>query len=142
MLYELVNPSDKYIFEAKNREVAALTVFSLSTAYGATAKEDYENNNIPVFILGGARDWYEETFKRTPDEGMDELRNDVSAALSSFMLGDFEDYRRYQAALEAITDDEKRKDFIATWQDGRSSLNDIGTYAHELGENYQTKISI
>ncbi len=136
MLYELVNPSDRYIFEAKNREVAALTVLSLSTAYGATAKEDDENNNIPVFILGGAKEWYEETFKRTPDEGMDELKNDVSTALSSFMLGGFEEYRRYQAALDAITDEEKKERFITEWQDGRSSLNDIGTYAHELGKKF------
>ena len=55
------------------------------------------------------------------------------------MLGGFEDRRRYSAALEAITDEEKRKRFIEQWQDGRSSLNDIGTRAHKIAEWIKTK---
>lgn len=134
MLYSLDNPSDNYIFEAENREVAALTVLYLSPAYGATAQIDDEYNNVPIFILGDAREWYEATFGRTTDEGLDALKKEVATSLSSFMLGDFEDWRRYQAALNAITDDKKREEFIAEWQDGHSSLTDIGTCAHKLGK--------
>lgn len=49
------------------------------------------------------------------------------------MYGHFEDRRRYEAALSAITEEDKKEQFIREWQDGRSSLNDIGTYAHNLG---------
>lgn len=49
------------------------------------------------------------------------------------MYGHFEDRRRYEAALKAITDEEKKKEFMKEWQDGRSSLNNIGGYAHKLG---------
>lgn len=57
---------------------------------------------------------------------------------------DFEDRRRYNAALEAITDPKKKEKFIEEWQDGHSSLNDIGTYAHQLakkleGDGYENK---
>lgn len=46
----------------------------------------------------------------------------------------FETVGRYSAALEAITEPDKRKEFMERWQDGRSSLNDIGTYAHRLSK--------
>ena len=61
-------------------------------------------------------------------------RKQVSAALFSFMLGDYEDRRRYEAARKAVMDPEKEEEFINEWQDGHSSLNDIGTYAHALGK--------
>ncbi len=50
------------------------------------------------------------------------------------MLGGFEDRARYNAALEAIDDPAKRDAFMAKWQDGRSSLNNIGGAAHEIGK--------
>lgn len=138
MQYELDNPSDPYTFIAENREIAALTVFLLGTAFGATPQNG--GDNVPVFIFGGAAEWYKETFSRTPDEGMTALEPGVSAALASFMLGHFEDRRRYEAALNAITDDDKRKVFIDEWQDGRTSLNNIGGYAHQLAERINAKI--
>ena len=132
MQYELINPSDPYTFIAKNKEVAALTVFSISTMYGAESQDEKEE--IPVFIMGGAREWYQEQFGRTPDEGLEAEKENVARSLSSFMYGHFEDRRRYEAALNAITDEEKKEIFIKEWQDGRSSLNDIGSYAHRLGK--------
>ena len=132
MEYELKNPSDPYTFLAADFEVAALTVFSISTLYGADAKEGGES--VPIFIFGGAKEWYIEQFGRTPDEGLKAKKEELEAALGSMMYGGFEDRRRYEAALTAITDPEKREKFIAEWQDGHSSLNDIGTYCHELAK--------
>lgn len=48
------------------------------------------------------------------------------------MFGGFEDRRRYELALSAIDDSEKKARFIDDWQDGHSSLNDIGGKAHRL----------
>lgn len=132
MEYELKNPSDPYTFLAADLEVATLTVFSISTLYGAEAKEGGES--VPIFLFGGAREWYVEQFGRTPDEGMEAKKEELAASLGSMMYGGFEDRRRYEAALTAITDPEKREKFIAEWQDGHSSLNDIGTYCHELAK--------
>lgn len=138
MQYELINPSDPYTFLAKNKEVAALTVFCLSTMYGAQSQEG--NEEIPVFILGGSKEWYEGEFHRTPDEGLQAEKEAVADALQSFMYGHFEDRRRYEAALRAITDADKRELFIREWQDGRSSINDIGTYAHSLGKRFLAEL--
>ena len=132
MEYELKNPSDPYTFLAADFEVATLTVSSISTLYGAEAKEGGES--VPIFLFGGAREWYIEQFGRTPDEGKEAKKEDLATALSSMMYGGFEDRRRYEAALTAITDPEKREKFITEWQDGHSSLNDIGTYCHELAK--------
>lgn len=137
MQYELINPSDPYTFLAENKEIATLTVFCLGTLYGAKSQDGTEE--VPVFLLGGSKEWYVDEFGRTPDEGLEVYREEVADALSSFMLGEFEDRRRYDIALNAITEEDKRKQFIEEWQDGRSSLNDIGTYAHELSKKMKRK---
>lgn len=140
MEYELINPSDPYTFIAEDFETAALVVLALSPAYGAVSKDG--NQEVPVFIFGPsniADEWYTEQFGRTANEGLEAKKLPLAAALESMMLGGFEDRRRYSAALEAITDEEKRKRFIEQWQDGRSSLNDIGTRAHKIAEWIRTK---
>lgn len=132
MEYELINPSDKYTFIAEDFETAALTVFCLGVAYGAKPKDNGED--VPIFLFGGAVEWYAEKFGRSPDDGLAANGKAVADALLSFMLGDFEDRRRYEAALAAIDDPEKKARFIDEWQDGRSSLNNIGGTAHKLGQ--------
>lgn len=132
MEYELKNPSDPYTFLASDLEVAALTVFSISTLYGAEAREG--GGNVPIFLFGGAVEWYTEQFGRTPDEGMEARKGELAAALGSMRYGRFKDRQRYEAALVAITDQEKKEEFIAAWQDGYSSLNNIGAYCHKLAK--------
>lgn len=132
MEYELINPSDPYTFIAEDFETAALAVLSLGTAYGARPKDDGEN--VPILIFGGAAEWYAERFGRTPDDGLADKRLHVADALASMMLGHFEDRRRYELALSSIDDPEKKARFIDEWQDGRSSLNDIGGVAHRAAE--------
>ena len=118
MEFELINPSDPYTFIASSNEVAALTVFE-----------------VPTTMSGGGAEWYQEQFGHSTDDGLTENKEEVTKALEeSMMYGGFEDRNRYQAALNAIDDDEKREKFIAEWQDGRSSLNDIGNYCHALAK--------
>lgn len=130
MEFELINPSDPYTFIASSNEVAALVVFLISTTYGAKAKDD--SFEVPAFMFGGGEEWYQKQFERSVALGFLENRAEVAKALESMMYGGFEDRRRYQAALNAIDDNKKREKFIAEWQDGRSSMNDIGNYAHAL----------
>lgn len=94
--------------------------------------------NLSRFLFLEARprsDWYKSQFVRTTDEGLKARKAEVVDALESMLFGAFEDRRRYQAALDAITDAEKRKQFVAAWQDGRSSLNDIGSFAHKMAKH-------
>ncbi len=133
MLYELINPSDPYTFEAKDRETAALAVFLLSTSYGAHClTEEREEDDVPVFLFGGSKEWYLDTFKRTPDEGLAVLKEDVRECLNSFVLGNEHDRQIYQLAIDGITDEKKKVEFIKHWHDKHSSLNDIGDVAFKI----------
>ena len=132
MEYELINPSDPYTFVAADYETAVLAVFCLGPAYGARPKDGGED--VPIFIFGGAMEWYAEKFLHSPDDGLDEKGQAVADALASMMLGGFEDRRRYELALSSIRDPEKKARFIDEWQDGHSSLNNIGGKAHKLAE--------
>lgn len=136
MQYELINPSDPYTFVAENKEIAALTVFCISSLYGVKSQDGKEE--IPIFLFGGSKEWYKKEFGHAPEERLEEEKEKVADALLSFMYGHFEDRRRYEAALNAITDENKKEQFIKDWQDGRSSLNDIGTYAHRLGKELKS----
>ena len=140
MEYELHNPSDPYTFIAADKEVAALAIGLLSPAFGAGTQDDAEENRVPIFIFGGYDEWYQEEFGRTPVEGLNARMKEVGEALQSFMLGRFEDRARYNAAIEAIDDCEKRKAFIEKWQDGRSSLNNIGGTARGIGKALLEKV--
>lgn len=133
MEYELHNPSDPYTFIAADKEVAALVIGLLSPAFGAGTQDGADENRVPIFIFGGYDEWYQGEFDRTPVEGLNARMKEVGQAMQSFMLGRFEDRARYNAALEAIDDPVKRDAFIAKWQDGRSSLNNIGGAAHGIG---------
>lgn len=132
MEFELINPSDPYTFIASSNEVAALTVFLIGSAYGAKAKDD--SFEVPITMFGGGAEWYQEQFGHSADDGLAQNKSEVAKALESMMYGGFEDRKRYQAALSAIDDEEKREKFISEWKDGRSSLNDIGNYAHALAK--------
>lgn len=132
MEYELINPSDPYTFIAEDRETAVLVVFAISTMYGA--KNENGEVVVPAFVFGGAEEWYTDQFGRNVADGIKAKKKQIGAALSSMLLGGFADRRRYKAALAAITDPDKKAEFIAKWQDERSSLNDIGTYCHRLAE--------
>lgn len=132
MEYELINPSDPYIFIAADYETAVLTIFLLGLAYGAEPKDGGEN--VPIFLFGGAVEWYTKKFGHNPDDGLAMKKEAVTEALESMLLGDFEDRRRYNAALAAIDAPEKKARFINEWQDGRSSINNIGGVAHRLAE--------
>lgn len=133
--YELINPSDPYTFEAEDFETAALVCFIMGSGYyGAEPKDGGEE--VPIFIFGGAESWYKATFGTTFEESIDDPEKvaRLSKALASMMLGDFEDRAKYNAALEAIDDPEKRAAFIDEWQGRCSSLNDIGGRAHKLAQ--------
>ena len=132
MEYELINPSDPYTFIAKSKEVAALVVANISLAYAARPKSG--EDGIPIFIFGGFEEWYRDKFGRDYKTGYSDLKEEISDALDSFMFGTFEDRERYEIALQCITDPDKREEFKEKWNDGISSMNDIGTYCHNLSK--------
>lgn len=79
--YKLINPSDPYTFLAKTKESAALAVFLLGTMYGASPKDDNEEKRIPVFLFGGAEEWYRKEFGRSTEAGFKAEKQNVADAL-------------------------------------------------------------
>lgn len=137
MEYELFNPSDPYTFIAEDLETAALVVLIFGTAYGAKPKDGGED--VPILLFGNALKWYQEHFGRTPDDGLISKKQAVADAMESMMFGNFQDRERYEAALAAITDPDKKAEFMEAWQEGCSSLNNIGQAAHNLAKKLRTK---
>lgn len=133
MIYELINPSDPYTFKADTYEIAALTTLCMGVSYGA--KPQTGDNEVPVLLFGDPEKWYKKNFNRTVEEGLKANWEKVAEALSSMLYGDFDDRSVYESAMEAITDEDKQKAFSESRHNRQSSLNDIGSYARQLGKS-------
>lgn len=131
MLYELINPSDAYVFEAQTEEVAVLTAWLLSPSYGARAKDGETCFGIPGF-MDDPKAEFEARYGRTPVEAVMALRLEIAAAMESMILGNFKDWPLYQEAYGAIEDAEKRRNFKVRWREKRTSMNDIGSEAERI----------
>lgn len=138
MLYELINPCDPYTFIAENRETAALAVFLLTTIYGAETSEA-EDADVPVFFIWGAREWYKENFRRTPDEGLDALWPEVCDALESFVYGNPEERKLYEYTLSLIESEGSKEKYKRRWHDRRDSMTDIGQAAWDTARLLREK---
>ena len=131
MLYELINPSDPYIFEADSFGVAVITGMLLGMAYGVEPQSGEDYFPIPLFNPHAEQD-FEQRFGASPKDYLSAHRPEVIKALKSLMLGHFEDYKRYKAACEAIDDPDKLKVFREKWFDSISSINNIHMKAEQL----------
>ncbi len=143
MLYDLKNPSDTYTFEAPSREVACLAVWSLSMLYGASSETNKEEDEIPILGFFGEEaidEFCTKNFGRNFEDGLKALHEEVADCLDTFILGDFSDWKRFEAAKEAIDNPKKFEIFKEKWQDARTSLNDIGGRASALAKKLRNEI--
>lgn len=114
MVYEIVAYHTPYTFYASSREVAALTIFLLSTSLGA--KTDSERDaDIPVTEVGSPEKWYMSVFGRNTVEGMIELREEVKKSLRSFVAGGFHRRIAFMIETSSIRTDEKLEEFKKNW---------------------------
>lgn len=126
-IYEIINPSDCCTFEAPTHEVATLVVFILGEGqYGGRSATCDE---VPIFIFGGAAEWYAKTFGRDFAAGLDAFKPELVTSLRSLIYCDV----GTRAAILAAGGD------LAKFNDSkRSSLNNIGGravhYADRLAE--------
>lgn len=134
--FKLINFSDPYTFEAEDYETAALVVLCLSTAYGAESRDG--KISVPILHFADGVEWFKKEFDKDPKAALAEKREKVAEALMSMAFGSFRDRDVIKTTLECIDDESNRKKFMDTWNDRRTSLNDIGTQAHELGESMKS----
>jgi hypothetical protein len=129
MLFDLINMSDGYTFLASDLECAAIvTVLLGSGQYGA--REIGGEANVPIFLFGGADDWFRTNFNRTIEESVALHKGDrlpaLIEALESVLIGDRAEYELTLPLIQV----EKRDEWTAARHDRlRSSMNDIGARA-------------
>ena len=131
MLYELVNPSDPYVFQADSFPVAVTTAWLISSMYEAKPEDGDDYFGIPAFMEDPAKE-YKEQFGDSIEDFINKHNAEIVDALQSLVLGGFKDYRRYLLAVEMIDDPEKLMAFRERWNDGRSSMNNIGKCAEKI----------
>lgn len=141
MLYELINPSDETHFEAPDLLIATLVTFVLGHGRYAAEPQEEGAEKVPLFLLGGADEWWSERFPDEPMEGAADRHSErVAAALRTVCYGGPRQRLLYDEALAAITNEQRRADFIAKWNDEhRSSLNNIMGRAHSIADSLEAK---
>lgn len=129
-VYELINPSDPYTFEAPNIEVAGVAVCMLSSHYGAK-QVDGDQESTPV--LFGWKEWLED--RQINGAWVESHRSEIADALDSFLIGDPASRQDVEEMLAEVPP-EKREALMARRQDRhRSSMNQIGERAYEMAKH-------
>lgn len=154
-LYELVNPSDPYTFEAESEVIAGAVALGLGDGKypadqivdGRRAASEEEGDCIPCWAFDkdpekAANKWFEERCGKGFNDFIRDNMEEIATALDSVLIGSHTDRKIFEAAMEKIDDPEKQKEFRDEWHDKkRSSMNDIGGYAWKLAESLRKKAS-
>jgi len=134
MLYEITNPSDAYTLEADDFLTAAAAVLVLGSGRYGLNPEDSKEKGVPVLIFGGDK-WIDAVFGSMDGFGKFLGKNlqAIGECLDSVLIGDFNDRKAYQDAIEKMNDPKKRQAFAENWHDEkRSSANNIGAKAKQI----------
>jgi hypothetical protein len=135
-VYELINPSDPYTFEAPDILVAGVAVCMLSSAFGANRISDDIDESTPVIF--GWQEWLD-------SHGIDAAwvkahRAEIADALDSFLIGDANGRVDVQTMLAELPE-EKREAWRAQRQDRhRTSMNKIGEGAYVLAKQLRDNL--
>ena len=130
-LYELINPSDAYTYEAPNIEVAGVCAYLLSSGYGA--KEIGGNEQSPV--LFGWDAWF--ASRGIDGEWVESHKAELADAWDSFLIGNASDRKDVEEMLRLIPEN-KRAEWRAGRQDRhRSSMSQIGEAAYFYAKKYR-----
>ena len=138
-LYELINPSDPYFFEAPDLEIAAGVSIILGEGKTPVKEVDSGNLVVPFFMLGANEDWTEKTFGKTMEEFLHyihtERKKDLATALESVIVGNLKDRKEFFETVALIDDPKKKEEYKKKYiKRNTSSLNDIGAYAAKFAK--------
>lgn len=132
-LYEIINPSDAYTMEAEEFRLTAAAVLLLGEGHWGLKGITDETEEVPVFLFGGHEPWLEAQGLSPIGDFVEEHAAEIAKVLDSVLIGDADERRAFQRAMDAVKDPEDRAAAWAEWHDEkRSSLNDIGSHAKSL----------
>jgi hypothetical protein len=143
MIYEIINMSDHYTIEAKSLEAAFVACLLLGDGqYSFEPVEKGEGEKVPLFMMGGIKDWSLEHFGAHYDAVVarmttePEKRAELAECLDSCIIGN----RATYLAASELMDPSKRDQWRTKWHDiNRSSMNDIGGRAYKMAAKLREK---
>lgn len=131
MIFEIINPSDKYTLKSDSFEVACLVTLALGTGKYGLSQIDGEME-MPIFAFGGSEyleTWWQEKFGH-PFTQEQSPGQEAIECFESVLIGGAQSRASFEKGLELIDDPEKRKAWRDHWHnERRSSMNDIGSRA-------------
>jgi len=120
IVYELVNPSDPWTFEASSDKIAWLVSLYVGRGKTPASRDGWQS---PFYFGGDPAKDYEREFGEFMEDAPKRYKAFLVESLRSFML-------HRDTAPEKLAGDA-----LAKWNDKhRSSINDFGTYALRLAD--------
>lgn len=143
MIFEIINPSDKYTLESDNFKTACITALILGEGKYSIVQVDGDLN-MPIFLFGGHDEWFKDQFGSTVSEILESIKGEaylkIAECLDSVMIGGSSERKMYYAALALIEGEDKKKEWRDKWHDTyRGSMNNIGLRAWTLAELLRKK---
>lgn len=137
MLFEFINPSDKYTFIAPSIEVAGVVALNLGPAYGARCIDP--GNDVSTPLIFGWMDWLKE--HGIDSDWIEAHLPELADAMASFLIGSASDRIEVEACLAEMPP-EKHEAWLAARHDRkRSSMSDIGSRAHEIARIVRERLA-
>lgn len=141
MLYDIINPSDAATFHAPDQQIAALTMFLLSNGtFGADAVGADGEDNVPIFVMGGALEWWDTHFDLSIPDTIAKRSSELADALDSIILGSAQARKSYDEKCSSLQEGDEIATFHKSWQDKhRSSMNNFTESGTQIAANIREK---
>ncbi len=145
MLFEIINPSDKYTVKAPDLEIAAVTCTLLGQGKYAFHGIDTDAE-VPLFLLGGHDEWFSQqfgaSFSDVTDRVMTNRRAELADCFDSVLIGNAAHRKAFEKGLELIDDPAKREQWREHWLDERrTSMNNIGGRAWSIAKRLREPVA-
>lgn len=145
MLFEIINPSDKYTVQAPDLEIAAVACTLLGE--GKYAFQGLDNDaEVPLFLFGGHDEWFSDkfgaSFSEVTGRVMAARRAELADCFDSVLIGDEAHRKAFEKGLELIDDPVKREQWREHWLDERrTSMNNIGGRAWGIARRLRESVA-
>jgi hypothetical protein len=143
MIYEFITTSDPMTFVAESDAIAWMAASLLGEGNAGCQREDGKDiNTLTAFAPEDKRTeiYMEYIGTENLSEYVKEHGNEIADAFLSFAYGSINERKQYDAAIAAITDPDKMKQFKAQHEETqRTSMSRWVDYAWKLGEIMKCK---
>lgn len=143
-IYEFITPSDSITFKSDDDKVAFSCTLLLGSGKAGCERFNENNETVSIPSMLAFHPNPTATIKDYLGMGLDEfiIHNEqkIIDCFKSFSYGSVEDRKTYDDALDAITNDEKRKEFKAKHEDrNRTSMSRWVQGAWNMAQNLEKR---